>query len=308
MFALSTKNRAKTHFAGVALHADGTAVAVMQALPEGGVRLRTLDWEPGRPAASLPTLLKRHSLRGLPVTVSLAREHYAWLQLESPEVPKDEVCDALRWRIRDMVEFDVEDALLDYVELPAGRRAGAQSLLYVAAAPPLAITTLAGQITAAGGRLVAVDVPELSLRDLVANSTESPRVQAYLYLDPELAMVVICDQENLYLTRHINQEQLLDEDGQVNRMVLDSLLLEVQRSLDYFESQFALGGVEHLYLFPLDQIAREALMAAANSYLTIPVEDFPVVQIEDADKYEPAQVSRAMVAFGAAIREMPCVA
>lgn len=309
MIAFLGRNKHKALFAGLALHAHGCAAAVMRALPDGGVRLERAHWEPGAADTSLAALLKSFPLKGLPVTAVLAPDSYAWVQLEAPDVPADEFADALRWRIKDMVEFPVNNAVLDYIELPQGRRAGAHPLLYVVAAPPASSGFVSDAVKRAGGSLRALDVPEMAIRDLVMHTADPNRVQAYLHLQPGLALIEICGGDTLYLTRHINLPAgLLQSSGEALAGLMENLVLEVQRSLDYFESQFAQGGVDQLFLLPVAPAIESAFLNSATVYLTVPVSVFEPDMVEGIDAITRADMARVLLALGAAIREMPCAA
>lgn len=301
-------------FAGLALYADGASAVLMRALPDGGSRLENVCWQEADPEADpekgslakLPGLLRACGVRSAPLTVVLPTDSYALFQLEAPEVPGEERLDALRWRIKDMVDFPVDDALIDSFDLPKSRRPGAPSLCYVAAAPASRVEAVQQAVEKGNGRLRAIDVPEMAIRDLVMNSGQSARAQAYLCLQPDRALIEISVDSTIYLTRQIPFQAGLPD--QASQSQMEALLLEVQRSLDYFESQYAVGAVDHLYILSSHLDAERAFLGNATPYLTVPVETFPLTALQGVEQFDHDLLRKSLGAMGAALREMPCVA
>jgi MSHA biogenesis protein MshI len=87
------------------------------------------------------------------------------------------------------------------------------------------------------------------------------------------------------------------------RDVLDDVVLELQRSLDYFESQFAQALPAKLLIYPPDKISGE-LMMHIHSHLNLEVEPLILEKMPGFtfDNDEESQ-SRCLLAVGAALRE-----
>lgn len=292
-------------FVGISLHAYGAAAVVACAQPGNTLALEQLHWvddDSGDAATLLQKLIAAVALKSLPVVVVMAPDSYALVQLEAPDVPAEDMADALRWRVKDMIDFPVQDSVLQSFALPESRRPGAPHLMYAVAAPKARIDALVKPLKRAGAKIRAVDVPELALRDLIMHNGNNERVHGYLHLQKGMALIEICGADEIYLTRHIP----LSDGGAGG--IFDSLVLEVQRSLDYFESQYAVGAVDQLYVLAEDEDAEVAFKHAATTYLTVPVVGVALEPVKGMDKFPASHVRRAMLAIGAAIREMPCAA
>jgi MSHA biogenesis protein MshI len=300
-------------FAGVSLHADGVAGAVLRAMPDGGVSVENVCWHPLQGDASVlelvPEVIKACDASQVPLTAVLAPDSYSLVQIEKPDLPEEELHDALRWRIKDMVDFPVQDAVFDSFALPKSLRPGAPELAYVVAVPKETIDQLADTLEKRCTQVRAIDVPELSLRDLVMHTGVDGRIHAYLYLQPAQALIEISGGDEVFITRRIPMaEDLLALQPEQQLQAMEPLVLEVQRSLDYFESQYGRGAVDQLFVLSASEAAEHAFIHSATLYLTVPVAGLSLDAMQGVEKIEQQTLRNALLALGAAMREMPCVA
>lgn len=313
MFDRLRGKQPKDLYAGLTLHRQGVAAALLRALPDGGVRVERVCWRAaaeGEVAQDLiPQVLRDCHIGKAPLTTVLALDSYALLQIETPDIPTEELHDALRWRIKDMVDFPVEDAVIDSFALPPGKRPGAPLLSYVVAAPKKRIDGLHDVLDKSNVRLHAIDVPEMAIRDLVMHSANGERPHAYLHIQPQHALIEICVADQIYLTRHIPlSADLLDLEAQQQVTNMESLVLEAQRSLDYFESQYGMGPVDQLSVLSSSAQAEQSFMHSATVYLTVPVGTLSLQALQGVEDVDESILRHALAAVGAAIREMPCAA
>ena len=168
----------------------------------------------------------------------LAQELYATQLVERPNVEPSELLEAVRWRLQDHVEFDIETAALDTFELPQGaaRQAG---LVFPVALPKSLLASVVGDVTSAGLEIGSVDVAELALRNIVwRRFPGADQSIAMLCITANRGMINISRGEDLYLTRRLSgmPEEFNDSAWRDFR---EKLLLQVQRSLDYYQSAMA---------------------------------------------------------------------
>ena len=62
-------------------------------------------------ATALRQMLTTHGAHGQPSTSVLPTGDYHLLLLEAPAVPAEELREAARWRVKDLIDFDVEEAV-----------------------------------------------------------------------------------------------------------------------------------------------------------------------------------------------------
>ncbi len=250
---------------------------------------------------ALAELVRAHSLRGAECVLVLARGDYQLLQLDAPEVEAAELKAALRWRLKDLIDFHIDDAVFDVFSLPQPALQGRARQIVVAVARAPTLRALIERSAAAGLRLAAIDIPELALRNLGARLPADSGGLALLRLDEEYGLINLTRGGELYLTRRIeigarHFRELADSSG-----LIEQLALEVQRSLDYYESHFGQAPLRVLTLAPHEAATDLAERTAANLGLSAQALALEAV-VTVSDGPPAALVTRCLDALGGALR------
>jgi MSHA biogenesis protein MshI len=225
---------------------------------------------------------------------------YRLLLVEAPEVPKEELRSALRWRIKDLIDFHIDDAVIDVFDMPAPARGGLTRPLYAVAARAELVRRQIELLEDAGIALDAVDIPELCLRNVAASLERDREGVALLYLAGDHGILVLARAGVMYLTRRIEigTASLRGVDDLPSELVA-TLSLEVRRSLDYLESHYAQTPVPRLHTVGVSTPDRAALAEE----LSIAVEDFSLADVLGVECEPPPEVvHRCLPAIGAALR------
>jgi MSHA biogenesis protein MshI len=192
-------------------------------------------------------------------TTVLNPNEYTLLQTEAPDVPPDELRSAIRWRVKDLIDFHINDATLDVFDLPGEKAAGRTRSMYAVAARSAAIQRRADLMSAAGINLDVIDIPEMAQRNLATLLPEEAKGVVLLSLFPSGGLITISKQSEIYLSRNIDigLDSLLQLDADVQLLdptsLFDRISLEVQRSLDYYDSHFHQSPVNTLALTPMSR-------------------------------------------------------
>jgi MSHA biogenesis protein MshI len=192
-------------------------------------------------------------------TTVLNPNEYTLLQTEAPDVPPDELRSAIRWRVKDLIDFHINDATLDVFDVPGDKAAGRTRSMYAVAARSAAIQKRADLMSAAGINLDVIDIPEMAQRNLATLLPEEAKGVVLLSLFPSSGLITISKQSEIYLSRNIDigldSLQQLDADVQLldPTSLFDRISLEVQRSLDYYDSHFHQSPVNTLALTPMSR-------------------------------------------------------
>ena len=230
---------------------------------------------------------------------------YHLLLIEAPEVPANELRAAVRWRIRELIDYHIDDAVLDVFDAPAGAARGAQTHLYVVVSRSNDVKHLADRLLDAGIELGIIDIPELALRNIAARLPENEQGVAMLYLGEERGLIALCRDQTLYLARTLDlgKQRVLEAiaDGHTEAM-LDSLALEVQRSLDYYDRHFQQAPISNLVIAPVTD-PLSTLAEALHSRLGINARMLDLSTVLEIAAELPAELTGPCVlAIGAALR------
>ncbi|KFZ37811.1 hypothetical protein HR45_08115 [Shewanella mangrovi] len=192
--------------------------------------------------------------------VVLGAGRYQLLSADKPNVPDDELQQALLWSVKDMVATPVSDIHLDYFELPSN----AVSKLQVVITERQEMSKLALAATNNGFDLVGITIEELMSANLFIDDNQAHMVVSHVPGE-EVLLTVIRDGE-LWMQRRLRGFGALDSftEDDLRFRVADSLSLEIQRSMDFFESQLRQAPVSSIELLCLGERQLLAHLVAAN--------------------------------------------
>ena len=238
-----------------ALLGDGIAAASISRVPGARPALDTCVFYAGHPNAELLEKAGRElQAATFHCTTILSGGQYQMLAVEAPNVPADELKTAVRWRLKDMIDFHVDDATIDVLDIPADKNAAMRTKhgMFAVAARNSVIETRQGLFAAAKVGLSVIDIPEMAQRNISSLMEPEGRGLAMLSFGPDGGLLTVTFTGELYLSRRIDVtlEQLLDADHDRKHASFDKITLELQRSLDHFDRQFHFISVSKLLLAP----------------------------------------------------------
>ena len=238
-----------------------------------------------------------HKLQKSPCVCLIAGRDCDINQIEKPEVEDSELIQALTWRIKDLVSYDVDSAVVDIYPMPISSKNNKQQVSVVSA-HETAVAGYVQNIQSTGLKLVAIDIHDLVRKNLPSVQRGQGKSQSILSLGENDGVLSIFHDTDLYVSRDfkigLNQlEQASAEDQEV----YDSLLLEIQRSMDYYESYYGLGSVSSMEIFPQTTITEKMALYLQN----LTSFDIDFVSAE-SDGEIPALDSHCFHAYCAALR------
>ena len=317
-FLSSIKKRASHDITSVVIEKDGVcAVQIVRGLEkrshdantngtEHTPAVTSLCFKADREGVSTQTLLQEISddlkLKDHSCTTVLNSRDYKILIAEAPQVPEEEMMSALNWRIKDLIETPINETTLEVFPAPAPSGDKTSKSLYVVAATDVVIQQHINQLTQAQINLQTIDIAEMALRNIAALTPEAKEGLAFIWLHEEGGIVTVYRDGELYMNRQMNSgiKALFDE--QSSAATIDSIILEIQRSLDYFESQFRQNPIRHIVFAPTEQ-SLERLETSLNQVLGVNARtlDFTDLLTCNIDMPEYWQ-SDHLIAIGAALR------
>jgi MSHA biogenesis protein MshI len=255
--------------------------------------------------ASLERVCKEAQLRRWTCTLLLGPGEYQMLLVEMPNVPAEELGSALRWRVKDLLDYPVEEATVEVLEIPDRGMPGRSKALYAIAARTPLLRERVLRLKAAKVPLQVIDVPEMAQRNLATLHDPAGAV-ALLAFDGSGGLFTVTQGGDLYLTRRIEVTlgELQDADEARARQHLERVALELQRSLDHVDRQLPFIALDKLLLGPLPAPVGLREFLAEN--LGIPVTTLDLAQLMDfsavPELADPAEQCAHFHILGAALR------
>ncbi len=305
MFSFKKKSRSD-RLSSLIISTEGTASATIHQNKSGKPVLEHCGYYPLSPGQEIQTTLRSAvQARGLDKTACVTLldiADYQLLLVEAPEVPQTELKAAIRWRIRDLIDFHIDDAVLDVFDTPPSGARGVQENIYVVVSRSAVVKERIETLQSAGAALEVIDIPELALRNIAAQLEQDTGGQAMLFFGVDQGLITLTRDATLYLARSmdIGYQQLI-----ATPELVDRLALELQRSMDYYDRHFQQAPITSITLCPLPE-ALPQLAEQLEQQTGIQVREFKLEDIVEV--HEPVDAKHfatCMLAIGAALRIEP---
>lgn len=241
-------------------------------------------------------------------TTLLPSNEYQLLSVDAPTVAPAELKTAIRWRLKDMLDFHIDDATIDVLDIPMDKNAPVRNrAMYAVVARNQFIRDRQALFADAKIPLRVIDIPELAQRNLSALLEPEGRGVAFLSFDDQGGLLTITFSGELYLSRRIevSMADLQQADADQRTAVYDRIVLELQRSLDHFDRQYHFIALSKMILSVSGETGA-GLQAHLGENLYVPVEQLNLESVLDLSKVpellQPERQQRYLMTLGCALR------
>lgn len=285
-----------------------TALAIVRTTRSARPLLRHCAVHPSveiRAEHVLAPLAHNREIGNAAVSAVLSTDEYQLVQVEAPDVKPEELRGAVRWKLKDIISFPPSEAVVDVFEIPEQARYVESRMIYAVAARAEAVQRVVGLVKPRVRGFDCVDIPEMCLRNIAALLPQDERGVALIALADDFAQLTLTCRGVLYLARRIDLgrraegRSAADAGGGID---VASLALELQRSLDYYESHFDRPAITEVVVVSGDARADQLLsgLGAATGHSVKSLEIQELFDITDG--VEPDTHWPGLLALGAALR------
>lgn len=241
------------------------------------------DWQ-----AQLKELVTEHGLNNTKTTIVFATKKYKLVQTDKPAVPEEEIVSALQWSIKDLL-MSQDEVVIDYFDLPA-QTTGANKV-NVVAIPKTELYDVCKGVIEAGLFIECVTVEELATSELLPDDQDG-YVTMFQSHGGEVCLNIIKGRKMYFSRRIKGYEQISTfNEAELQMGVADNLSVELQRSMDFFESQLRQAPVKHIFI-NLETQHQAVLAKLISDAMQVEAQAF----IPDCPKLETLNYSEASLA------------
>lgn len=234
------------------------------------------DWQ-----SELQAFVVEHDLSNTETSVVLACNRYQLLQTDKPNVPDEEIAEALQWSIKDLL-MTQDEVVVDYFDLPA-QTTGANKV-NVVAIPKDELYEVCQGIMESGLLIKVVTVEELATCELLPDTQEA-YVTVFQSKGSEVSLNIV-KEGNIYFSRRIRGYEQIGNftEMELQMGVAETISVELQRSMDFFESQLRQAPVKKIFI-RLDTEHQQTLAKLIQDAMLVDTVPFapPVLKAEDID-------------------------
>lgn len=190
------------------------------------------DWQ-----NSLVMACQKANISDCSVNIVLGSHLYQSYQIENPNIPKDELSGALPFLVKDLISERVTDIVADGIETSGGK-------LQVYLSQIATINTLIDIL-----KPLSIQVNAITPDELIW-AYSKPEQDGFMLLNHSRAAdfkLLAFNEGRLHLNRSLRGISAPLTGDFANSLQLDSLALELQRSLDYLSAQLHGVNINHLY-------------------------------------------------------------
>ncbi len=171
------------------------------------------------------------------VHLVLDNKQYQLHQLEPPKVPEEELNQALLYSLRDRLEFPITEMQIDHFDFPKDAHRGVERKINAVTSHTPMLKQMINGMDEAGLKPAIIDITELAiLKSLFNRSTMNKGICFLAYQEKSVTFVIYRNSE-LYLSRSVMINSWDDCVNPDTEFAREGLLLEIQRTLDYYQSQ-----------------------------------------------------------------------
>ncbi len=240
--------------AGITFSKDGIALAIIEHRFGKPTLLHSQLYpcSPDEHASRLSQLVKQHKLDTISCNLVLAPDEYQVLQVDAPEVPKQELATALRWHIKDLINFHIDDVVIEHVEMVIQHTSGKQQIQVIVCRQSI-IQNYVDLLVKAQCNLASIDIAVFSARNILAHvDTINPsHSTGLLNLWDEYSRITVFLEHGIGINRQstIGLDTLSFISSEPSSLaIIDTLALEIQRTFDYYESHSRQSAIEQLLI------------------------------------------------------------
>ena len=206
--------------------------------------------------------------------IVLAPTQYHIVQIDRPNVSDEEMNQALKWQIKELVNIAPDDMIVDYFDGPQ-LSGGAQKLNVVCASK----TELAGFVTELHDQ--DIEISMISTEEFAFANLLSLQDDAHLLLvqqpNEELIILIVKNGQVFFHRRLRGFSELAQKSqDELSFGMVDSISLEIQRSTDYFERQLKQAPIKTIkVLIPNDNESFIARKLSENTNVAVELFEMP---------------------------------
>ena len=187
--------------------------------------------------------------------IVLAHGLYQTAQVDNPNVPTSEMCQALSWSAKELFTIKPDNQLIDYYQNHSNN--SSLDKLVVVAADLSTLEPVVKLLQELEVEIVGISIEDIVVSQLLVHEKANVLV---FHMPGSQVLIAIVENGKLCFSRRIhgydNLHQMSESDFSLD--VLTNLGLEIQRSIDYAVGQLRLDTIESIYIvvqnFDLDHM------------------------------------------------------
>jgi MSHA biogenesis protein MshI len=302
-----SSNKTQPGWMAVSADPDAIRLAHVERSPNGKPRVDhwAVVYQADSDGVALHKAAQEHGFGRYRCATLLQPADYQLLMVDAPKVPREELKAAIRWRVKDLLDYHIDDATMDVLDIPAENDLpGKEHYMYAVAAKNATIQAQIARFERAKIALQVIDIPETAQRNVAELYEKTDRGVGLLTFSRAGGLFTLSFKGELYLARRLDLtwDQLAAAREGEREAHFERISVEVQRSLDHFERQYRNVALSEILLGPMPEDI--GLQAFLSSQLYLPLRQIDLADALDfgADAMGIDKQWQLLHVLGAALR------
>lgn len=229
----------------------------------------------------------------------LAPDQYQLFMMEAPKVPTEELREAVKWKVKDLISEPLDQVVVDVMPRADDCGRAGQNLIYAVVAKRAFIEPAIVLVEKAGLLLESIDIDEMAVRNLGNRLSADKRGVAMVVLRQGQGSLALVKEQQLYLSRSFTIDY---SGGLLDDIPEEALVLELQRSFDYYERQ--LGQVPPSTIILMgENVTADKLQGLLSDAFGAQVQTLNIAAwLKDSERFEEQVLQLCASALGGALR------
>lgn len=245
----------------------------------------------------LQGLIERISLTNTPIYWLLSPADYQLSLIESLPVQQSEFHEALKWRARSLVNYPIDEAVIDYFNLPPKKAAPANMIATVIARKDT-LSTIIDTLKNCNAKLAVIDIPEIAMKNLTALYEDDAKSTAYIYFADDTVILNITREKTLFFTRRLP----LDSTKEITQADYEQLCLEIMRYFDYYQSQWRHPSPNRIFV-SAHHLDDAELAKKLSELMLLTINPFKIKKLEGNSADLALLEKNNLLSYGCVLRE-----
>ncbi len=189
-------------------------------------------------SAVFASIIKKHDLKNVRTSLILQPDDYQLLVTDALPVPPSEFQSAIRFKIKDLLHYPINDVVIDNFPIPK-IKADSPLKIMIVASQTSKLLKLTEMMHEVGLDLVIIDIPELVLRNVLSLFEKENQSAVLIYVQEKSIELLITSQKQIFIVRKLMFSLgQTNQDAEVSEEEVERLSSEIQRSFGYYQSQW----------------------------------------------------------------------
>lgn len=247
--------------------------------------------------SNIAKYIASNQLEKVPSCLVLDDKDYQLFVIEAPLVPKNEMAEAVKWKIKDLLQFPLADAVIDVFLQPDVNQEG-KNIANVVVAQKNIIEKKSQFIQNIGLSLLAIDIPELAYRNYFEKTDYHDKNIALVLIKENYGKLLVLKNSQVCFSRSFS---ISYKGGIFDELPESEIVLELQRSLDYYERQLKQSMPTNI-VFIGESLMEDKITSVTTDSLNQQVTVEKILNYELSDE-DSLLSSRVIASYGAALRK-----